>query len=348
MRTIEAFSLPLFLEIGKNSLESLSRTLKGNGFDPEKAFVLFDKTTYEVAGERVSNLLKEAGIDVEDIKMADSSHEHVEAVRKRIRDSTHGMVFGVGGGKVIDTGKHAAGLEGVNFVSIPTAPSNDGIASPVAVIDGRSLRAKMPVGLFADLDIIMKAPIRSIRAGIGDLIANVSAVEDWRMASRVKGEEVNHFAALLSESGALLVLNSEKPDILSYDFLKRLIYGLVLSGIAIHLAGSSRPSSGGEHEISHAIDALYPGKALHGEQVAVGTLFTLHLQRNGYFDRVKQFFDHCGLPLSCGQLGLTTEEFVEAVAYAPNTREGRHTVLEELHLSRDEIEKAVRDASLIS
>lgn len=340
-------SLPLFLQIRRNSLGSLSRTLKGNGFDPTRAFVLFDETTYQVAGERVSHLLREAGIDVEDIKMADSSHEHVEAVRKRIKGSTHGMVFGVGGGKVIDTGKHAAGLEGVDFVSIPTAPSNDGIASPVAVIDGQSLRAKMPVGLFADLDIIMKAPIRSIRAGIGDLIANVSAVEDWRMASRVRGEEVNHFAALLSESGALLILGAQKPDILSYDFLKRLIYGLVLSGIAIHLAGSSRPSSGGEHEISHAIDALYPGKALHGEQVALGTLFTLHLQRNGYFERVKEFFQHCGLPLSCAQLGLTAEEFAEAVTYAPSTREGRHTILEELNLSKEEIEKSTKDVCLI-
>ncbi len=338
--------LPLFLEIGRGSLADLSRTLRGNGFHPKKAFVLFDETTYKVGGGTVSSVLRDDGIQATEIEIGESSQEQVEAVRKKIRGSADGVVFGVGGGKVIDTGKHAAGLEGVDFVSVATAPSNDGIASPVAVIDGQSLRAKMPIGLVADLDIIRQAPLGNIRAGIGDLVANLSAVQDWRLAARVKGEEIDPFATLLSESGALLVLDSEKPDILSYEFLRRLIYGLVLSGIAIHLAGSSKPASGGEHEISHAIDALYPGRALHGEQVGLGALFTLHLQRNGYFQRVRNFFQHCGLPLSCAQLGLTPQEFAESVAYGPSTRQGRYTILEELRMDTATILREAKKIAL--
>ncbi len=335
------------MEIGNGCLQNLPRVLKGNGFRFRKGFVLFDEGTYSAAGKRVCRLLRDGGMAVEEVEIGDSRHQSVDMVRKEIRGSADSCVFGVGGGKVIDTGKYAAGLEGIEFASIATAPSNDGIASPVAVIDGQSLRAKMPIGLVADLEIIREAPFRNIRAGIGDLIANLSAVEDWRLANRVKGDDFSDFAALLAESGALLVLNTGRPDILSYEFLRKLVYGLVLSGIAINTAGSSRPASGGEHEISHAMDALYPGRALHGEQVALGTLFTLHLQRNGYFTGVKAFFKHCGLPVSCPELGLSPEEFAEAVAYAPCTRDGRHTILEELTMDRARSMGEVGDAGLI-
>lgn len=340
-------NLPFFLEIGKSCLESLPGALKGNGFHFHKGFVLFDEGTYGVAGERVCRLLRDGGMAVEGVEIGDSRREFVDVVRKKIRGSADSCVFGVGGGKVIDTGKYAAGLEGLQFASIATAPSNDGIASPIAVIDGQSLRAKMPIGLVADLEIIRGAPLRNIRAGIGDLVANLSAVEDWRLASRVKGDDFDDFAALLAESGALLVLNTGRPDILSYEFLRRLVYGLVLSGIAINTAGSSRPASGGEHEISHAIDALYPGRALHGEQVALGSVFTLHLQGKRYLTVVKEFFKHCGLPVSCSELGLSPEEFAEAVAYAPSTREGRHTILEELNMDRASISEEARGTALI-
>lgn len=338
------FDFPFFLEIERNALEKLPGVLEANGFAPAKAFVLSDEVTYKVAGERVSSLLAGNGVEVEEVKIGDSSQECVDGVRKRIKGEGDSAVFAVGGGTVIDTGKYVASLEGVNYISIPTAPSNDGIASPVAVIGGDSLGAKMPSGLIADLEIISEAPLRNIRAGIGDLVANLSAVEDWRLAHREKGETYNHFAALIAEAGALLVLDTRRPDIRSHDFLRRLVYGLVLSGIAMHLAGSSRPCSGGEHEISHAIDALYPGRALHGEQVALGTLFTLHLQKNGYSRQVGEFFAHCGVSGRLRDLNL--DEFAKVVAYAPQTRSERYTILERSYLSQDDVAVKAREAGI--
>lgn len=326
--------LPLFLEIGKGALKHLPEILKRNKVSFKKPLVLCDDTTYDIAGREVHKVLKGA----EGMRVLNSSTEFVEASRAIIKSRSIDIVFGVGGGKVIDVGKYASGLEDVSFVSIPTAPSNDGIASPVAVIDGKSIGTKMPIGLIADLDIISKAPLRNIRAGVGDLLANLSAVEDWRLARDEKGEKFDDFTALLSESAALLVLESEKPDLQSYQFLKKLVYGLVLSGIAMYLAGSSRPCSGGEHEISHAIDELYGGKALHGEQVALGTIFTLHLQNNMYSKIVKNFFSQCGLDSGW----ITREEFVKAIHYAPNTRKERYTILESLNMGEREISEALK------
>ncbi len=348
--------LPQFLEIERGILSDIPQIIEKNKLRFNKAIMLFDKNTEKIVKSLELRVLKLplANESIEFIEVNDSSKEYVDIVRKRVEKGC--CIFGVGGGKVIDVGKYAASLEDIDFISIPTCPSNDGICSPVAVIDLKSLGAKMPIGLIVDLDVIQKAPIRNIRAGIGDLISNLSAVEDWRLASREKGEKFDPFSALLAETGAFLVLNDRqdayptkhrqdacaiKPDIESYSFLKRLVYGLVLSGIAMAVAGSSRPCSGGEHEISHAIDELYGGKALHGEQVAVGTLFTLNLQKNKYFKRVRDFFKHCEVPMKYSDIGLTEEEFIKAISYAPNTRKERYTILEKLDMREEKISEVI-------
>jgi glycerol-1-phosphate dehydrogenase [NAD(P)+] len=264
-------------------------------------------------------------------------------VRNVIHKSSIDLILAVGGGKVIDTAKYTAYLEDINFISIPTVLSNDGIASPIAVIDGKSLGAIPPFGVIADLKIMQSAPLKHIRAGIGDLISNLSATEDWRIAYNDRKEKLNGYAILLSESASELILNGEIENLKSITFLDKLVRGLLLSGIAMSIAESSRPCSGGEHEISHAIDILFPGKSLHGEQVAVGSLFTLYLQKNRNYEIVKKFLKKCGLCDNYSQLGLSLEEFVDVIYFAPKTREGRYTILEKLNLTKKEIKEKVKE-----
>ena len=92
-------------------------------------------------------------------------------------------------------------------------------------------------------------------------------------------------------------------------------------------AGSSRPCSGACHEISHAIDALYPDRATHGEQVA-GALFASFLREDGVVDELDPAYDRLGVARVPGDLGLTDDEFAAAVAEAPSTRPDRYTILE--------------------
>ena len=107
-------------------------------------------------------------------------------------------------------------------------------------------------------------------------------------------------------------------------------------------AGSSRPCSGADHEILHAIDHLFPGTAHHGELAGVGALFCAHLRES-----VPQTaaIDRClsahGLPRSHRDLGLTDEQFAEAVLAAPGTRPGRFTILEHLDLGPEEVRRRV-------
>jgi glycerol-1-phosphate dehydrogenase [NAD(P)+] len=125
--------------------------------------------------------------------------------------------------------------------------------------------------------------------------------------------------------------------------------GLVLSGISMSCAGSSRPSSGGDHEILHAVDALYPGTANHGELAGIGALFCFFLRQQylgedpGRARTVAECLARHKLPLVPSHIGLTDERFARAVVYAPDTRPGRYTILEHLGLDDNAALKAVGD-----
>lgn len=119
----------------------------------------------------------------------------------------------------------------------------------------------------------------------------------------------------------------------------------MLTGIAMSVAGDSRPASGACHEINHAFDLLYPKRAAsHGEQVGLGACFAMHLRgaRDEALEMATVLRRH-GLPVLPDEIGFTTEEFVRAVEYAPQTRPGRFTILEHLNLSTDQIRDAYAD-----
>jgi glycerol-1-phosphate dehydrogenase [NAD(P)+] len=119
---------------------------------------------------------------------------------------------------------------------------------------------------------------------------------------------------------------------------------LVCSGLAMAVCGTSRPSSGGCHEIMHAIDALYPGTASHGELAGLGALFCTFLRGDERrFPEMADCLARHGLPRLPADVGLTDDQFVEAVRFAPGTRPDRYTILEHLDLSRADIERRLAD-----
>jgi glycerol-1-phosphate dehydrogenase [NAD(P)+] len=126
----------------------------------------------------------------------------------------------------------------------------------------------------------------------------------------------------------------------SDEFLTALAEALVLSGMAMAAAGSSRPCSGSDHEILHAVDQLFPGAGNHGELAGVGALYSFFLSGD---DESAALVDAClrrhELPRVPADLGLSAEQFAEAVVLAPSTRPDRYTILEHLDLDP----AAVRD-----
>lgn len=279
---------------------------------------------------------------------ADGTIDSAVKLADAMRTSHYDAVVGLGGGKVIDAAKYAAARVGLPMVAVATNLSHDGICSPVSILDNDAGRGSYgvptPIGLVVDLAVIREAPVRYVRSGIGDAISNLSALADWELSHQETGEPVDGLAAAMARTAGESVLRhpgGSGDD----EFLTVLAEALVLSGIAMSIAGHTRPSSGACHEISHALDLLYPGRsALHGEQVGIGAAFAMYLRgsRDGA-RRIAACLTRHGLPVLPGEIGFSDEEFVKAVEYAPQTRPGRYTILEHLDLDHDHIQDTYAD-----
>ncbi|MBI5376943.1 MAG: iron-containing alcohol dehydrogenase family protein [Candidatus Schekmanbacteria bacterium] len=315
----------------------------------KRFFIVSGKKTYNTLSKELFKSLskKHKGeINVFDDNSI-STTEDVESIAQEIKPD---VIVGVGGGKILDIAKYASSKTHTPFISIPTQVSHDGICSPVAIIKdikgkSMSLGASIPIGVIVPLYIVKRASHRSTAAGVGDLLSNLTAVRDWQIAAQFKGEKYDDYAAILAHTAASSVYtlyNNRKEKIkFTEEFITRLVEGLILSGVAMEISGNSRPCSGSEHKISHAIDALYGSPALHGEQVALGVLAASCLQGNDY-NAMRTFFSEAGLPTHPSEINLSLDQMVEAICYAPRTRPDRFTVLEQLKINKRLAAKTVK------
>ncbi|WP_179646909.1 iron-containing alcohol dehydrogenase family protein [Spinactinospora alkalitolerans] len=269
---------------------------------------------------------------------------------KKLRSGAYEAVAGIGGGKTIDVTKFAATMAGIPMVAVATNLSHDGIASPVSSLEHESGKGSygvtMPTAVVVDVDYVRAAPQRLVRSGIGDAVSNLSAIADWELAGREQGEPVDGMAVTFARVAAEAILH-RTDSVDSQEFLTALAEALVLSGMAMSVAGTSRPASGACHEILHAIDQLHPGTSNHGELAGLGALYASFLRTRHLGEGERRMADiracllRHELPIVPADVGLDEERFARAVAHAPSTRPGRYTVLEHLDLSDDEIRRSV-------
>jgi len=317
----------------------------------KKGAIVVDKEIRHIVKKTI-DFVKENLESVSEYHPSRASEAEVEKITSAASEEGIDVVIGIGGGSTIDVAKMCARRLEVDVISFPTLVSHDGIASPVAVLleeNGKkqSLPAKMPVAVVVDLEIIGRAPINSIRAGVGDLLSNFSALEDWKLGVLRTGETCHDLAAVISYSAACSIF--EMFDVGNTylrhpEFIRRLVQGLILSGVAMSLAGSSRPASGSEHSISHAMDAMYALKSYHGEQVALATILTTYLRR-GPWEKFLTFSQRMGLPVTATDIGLSDGDYIKAVLKAPDTRKERYTILNEIDLTEADIREAIENIS---
>jgi glycerol-1-phosphate dehydrogenase [NAD(P)+] len=281
------------------------------------------------------------------IRIGDGGYDSAVALGRDLRSGRYEAVAGIGGGRTIDVTKLAAHVAGIPMVAVATSLAHDGIASPVSTLHHESGSGSYgvvpPVAVVVDLDRVRQAPGALSTAGIGDAVSNLSAVADWELSAADTGEAVDGLAVAMARSAAHAVLHQPGPS-RSDEFLTVLAEALILSGMAMAVAGSSRPASGGDHEIMHAINQLYPGTASHGELAGLGALFCAHLRGDAdQFGAISSCLRRHGLPRLPAEVGLSAEQFVAAVGHAPSTRPDRYTILERLDLSPAEAAKRVEE-----
>src|SRR5262249_52621371 len=177
------------------------------------------------------------------------------------------VLIGVGGGKALDVAKYAASLAGLPYFAVPTSLSNDGFCSPQASLTLEGKRRSLPTGLpeavVVDLAVCQQAPQALWHSGVGDLCSKFTAVSDWKLAYYRRGVPVNDLAALMSDASVFQFMANPVSD---EQGIRLLATALMLNGVAMEIAGSSRPASGSEHLISHALDMWGASQRLHGLQ----------------------------------------------------------------------------------
>lgn len=306
------------------------------------ALLVSGNSTMKLAGSRVKQILDK------DYEVGTFLAEEINgAIIKDAEHAAAGVDFliGVGGGRVIDTAKIVSYNLDRPFISIPTAASHDGIASArasVPTIEGHaSLEAQPPMAIVADTGIIASAPHRLLAAGCADVISNYTAILDWELAHRVKGEPMSEYAITLSKMTAEILVKDAhliKPHQEQSAWI--VIKALVSSGVAMSIAGSSRPASGGEHKFSHALDKLAPGKALHGESCGIGTIISMYLH-GGDWRAIRTSLKNIGAPTTPADLGIDDSVAVEALLMAKTIRPERFTIFD-MGLTRESAEKLVQ------
>ncbi len=254
------------------------------------------------------------------------------------------IIIGFGGGASLDVAKLIARETRLNWISIPTAASHDGIASEVASVshDGYkySERCKGPLAVIADVSIISKAPPRLKLAGLGDIICKTSSLGEWKLAHDIKNEAF--------DKGAYLIVEKALMAVLADDGIETLIQAEIDAGRAMSVFGSSRPCSGTEHAISHAMDRSSP--ELHGLQVAFATPICLHyLDQVGYSeispDRILGFMMDHEMPVSFDSMGITLSSFLEDIHHALKImkKRDRYSILEHLNVSDHDLSSTLKD-----
>jgi len=331
--------LPREVVVGGGSLRLVADVCRSLGF-MKSALVITGPITIRVAGQKIIDSLKNEGLEVHCHIVSSSSAmlNDVKEAEEKIRACQPQVVFGVGGGTKIDIAKLSSANQNVPFVSVPTTASHDSMASPFASIKGMgrpySIKAQSPIAVIADTSIIMSAPYRFIASGCGDVISKITSTRDWKLAHEKREEYYAQYASSLASMSAEHVIeNASLIRPRSEGGVRVLLEALVSCGVAMCIAGTSKPCSGSEHLFSHALDLIAPKHALHGEQCGLGTIMMAALHEMDW-EIVRDTLRQVGAPTTAEEIGIDEKYIVEALVKAREIRPERYTILNEKPLTR--------------
>ncbi|MBF0594626.1 MAG: iron-containing alcohol dehydrogenase family protein [Candidatus Omnitrophica bacterium] len=262
------------------------------------------------------------------VEVVSSSFEHAQEIFMSFPSKAKAII-GIGGGKALDVAKYVSFLARIPYIAVPTSLSNDGFCSPQSSLElkgkRRSFPSAMPYGVVVDTQVCLNAPLILWLAGVGDSVAKISSVYDWKLAFRINGTQVDDFAALLSDATVFQLMARPERDL---EGMRLLATALMLNGIAMGICGSSRPASGSEHLISHALDLIGRKPRLHGLQVGVATYMVSQLQGRGT-ERIAALFDTTGFWQAIRQDPFIKAEWLRAFEMAPAIKNDFYTILSE-------------------
>jgi glycerol-1-phosphate dehydrogenase [NAD(P)+] len=273
-------------------MNRLGRVLKSYS-KKRRLQIIADERTWQVAGKAAQQNLYNDGWDVKKVIVPDRNGHRPECDSQTLQElksrlEPNCFLLATGSGVINDLTKWAAFEKDTSYAVIATAASMNGYAAAnvAAFIDGvkKLVRARPPVVVIAEPGIIENTPFELTTAGFADAIAKSQSIADWWMNKFIFDEYICPLCSRLMNGPDEHFI--EKPELLKAresKVISSLFKTLFYSGVAMTLAGSSAPASGGEHLLSHTLDMMArldpdeSGAELHGRQVGLGTIISAAL-----------------------------------------------------------------------
>ena len=311
MQTGKAISIPSILKVGNGTLNKIGEYLKSE--ELTSVVIFMGNGLIDMFGDTIMKSLTDAGITVLEYSELDT-------------------------------------VEIDDIITLPTSSSSDGFSSASAslLVHGKrtSVPAKLAHGIIVDTQVIRTAPEKFIYSGIGDMVSKITALYDWIFEEAHGAGVVNDFAVMVAKKAVNSFVRTPYESIKDELFLKELVDSLAMSGIANEIAGSSAPTSGSEHLISHALDKILEHPQLHGIQVGIAT-YIMSVVQNHRYVRVCTVLKRTGFFDYAATLGMRKQDFLDAIDMAPSMKPFRHTYLHEKEY-RDAAKKLVLEDDILN
>lgn len=333
---------------GKHHSIDLNRIVSGTGvlaqlpaelvpFKEKKILIVADTNTVKIGGDKVKALLDGAGFDTELIVLETPDYPILLPDEKTVgtllihTSDDVGLLVGVGSGTINDLCKFVSYKMKLPFVIVGTAPSMDGYASFMAplIVDRQKITypAQYPYAIVTDTDLLNTAPLIMKKAGYGDVIGKFTALADWRLAHKVKGDHYCDITAELVQNAVdECVANQDAYFRAEPEAVQKMNDTLILTGVSIGLIGYTRPASGSEHHLAHfwELDGIARGveHPLHGNSVGLGSIASAEvykIMRKRFEvvdsvnppdpDMLREIYSRAGMALTPMDLGISPELF---------------------------------------
>jgi glycerol-1-phosphate dehydrogenase [NAD(P)+] len=335
--------------VKESALKDLESVI--DGFKDKSIFLVADKNTYKVCGEKIENELKKKGYNLQSYVFYTNSElvpdeKSVGRLTIEIPKNTS-LILAIGSGTINDICRFISYKLDVPYIIIATAPSMDGYASTVSplIVEGfkTTYEAVYPKAIIADTSILKDAPLEMIHAGFGDILGKYTSLSDWKLSKIVNNEYYcQNTVNLVEKAREECVKNAEYIKNRSEKVIRQLTEALIISGIAIGFIGYSRPASGAEHHIAHywemaALNNKQP-HSLHGNSVGAATLIVsmiYQLMKDKIPKEIKapdpefiiSIHEKVGSVYNPKDLGIPKEVFADSIIHAREIR-NRYTILQ--------------------
>ena len=310
------FASPSRYVQGRYELEKLKEYTDVYG---KKLYILVDTFFYPTYKEIFGKMYEGTPLIIKEYA-GEITAEKIEEFTKEVVDFVPEVVVGMGGGKAMDVAKALADNWDAAIIIVPTTASTDAPVIGLSVLyneAGEHIGArhykKNPDLVLLDTEIIVKAPVRFLVAGMGDALATFIETRANLESSSPnyvgKGYAATLAVKAIAEACHDTILSkgvraklAAQNGLCTVDVEDVIEANTLLSGV-----GVQNSSCAGAHSVAEGLTVLLgPAKMLHGELVAFGCLVQLVIEGRDdeEVEELFGFFYEVGLPTNFEMLNM--------------------------------------------